>query len=110
MNKLRIFVALSCLLISSQDVTGTGLVDVHERHRRQTNCNPSGVSLRRPCEADRHALGRESDRCSVPIRCLLVGKPRSAFRVLFYIADDEVRVLAIRRPVQDLMKPLDLEL
>jgi len=57
----------------------------------------------------RHALARESDRFPVPIRCLLVGKQRSAFRILFHIDDDEVRVLAIRRPAQDFMKPLDLE-
>ena len=58
---------------------------------------------------ERHALAGESSAFPVPIRCLLVGKRRSAFRILYHIADNEVRVLAIRRPAQGFMKPLDLE-
>ena len=54
---------------------------------------------------DRHALARESAAFSVEIRCLLCGKNRSAFRILYQIKNDEVRVLAIRRPSQDLMNP-----
>ena len=44
----------------------------------------------------------------VPIRCLLIGKRRSAFRILHHVANDEVRILAIRRPAQDLMGPEEL--
>jgi plasmid stabilization system protein ParE len=54
---------------------------------------------------DRHALARESAAFPVEIRCLLVGKNRSAFRILFQIKGDEVRVLTIRWPSQDLMEP-----
>ncbi|MEO5913080.1 MAG: type II toxin-antitoxin system RelE/ParE family toxin [Luteolibacter sp.] len=54
---------------------------------------------------DCHALARESAAFPVEIRCLLCGKNRSAFRILYQIKDDEVRVLAIRRPSQDLMDP-----
>ena len=54
---------------------------------------------------DRHSLARESAAFPVEIRCLLSGKNRSAFRILYQIKDDEVRVLAIRRPSQDLMEP-----
>ncbi len=56
-----------------------------------------------------NALAKESSTFPVPIRCLLVGKRRSAFRVLYHVADDEVRVLAIRRPAQDLMGPDELD-
>ena len=38
-----------------------------------------------------------------------VGKQRSSFRVLFHLADDEVRVLAIRRPAQNFLTPDDLD-
>ena len=58
---------------------------------------------------ERHAPTRESAAFPVTIRCLLVGKRRSSFRVLFHIADDEVRVLAIRRPAQDFLSPADLD-
>ena len=54
---------------------------------------------------ERHALARESSAFPIDIRCLLSGKHRSAFRILYQIKGDEVRVLAIRRPSQDLMKP-----
>jgi plasmid stabilization system protein ParE len=57
---------------------------------------------------ERHALARESVAFPVVIRCLLSGKNRSAFRILYQIKGDEVRVLAIRRPSQDLMEPEDL--
>jgi len=57
---------------------------------------------------ERHALARESSVFPVPIHCLLVGKQRSSFRVLYVIADAEVRILAIRRPAQDFLKPDDL--
>jgi hypothetical protein len=43
----------------------------------------------------------------VEIRCLLTGKNRSAFRILYQIKGREVRILAIRRPSQDLMDPED---
>ncbi len=56
---------------------------------------------------NRHALARESAAFPVEIRCLLSGKNRSAFRILYQIKGDEVRVLAIRRPSQDLMDPED---
>lgn len=56
---------------------------------------------------ERHPLARESAAFSVEIRCLLSGKNRSAFRILYQINDNEVRVLAIRRPSQDLMDPGD---
>lgn len=56
---------------------------------------------------ERHALARESASFPVEIRCLLSGKNRSAFRILYQIKGDEVRVLAIRRPSQDLMEPED---
>lgn len=56
-----------------------------------------------------HALARESAVFPVPVRCLLVGSQRSAFRILFHVAADEVRVLAIRRPAQDVMSPPDIE-
>jgi plasmid stabilization system protein ParE len=56
-----------------------------------------------------HAPARESGAFPVTIRCLLVGKRRSAFRILFHIADDEVRILAIRRPAQDFLSPDDLD-
>jgi len=56
---------------------------------------------------ERHALARESAAFPVEIRCLLSGKNRSAFRILYQIKSDEVRVLSIRRPSQDLMKPGD---
>lgn len=56
---------------------------------------------------ERHALARESAAFPVEIRCLLSGKSRSAFRILYQIKDNEVRVLAIRRPAQDLMDPED---
>jgi plasmid stabilization system protein ParE len=56
---------------------------------------------------ERHALARESAAFPVEIRCLLSGKNRSAFRILYQIKDNEVRVLAIRRPSQDLMDPED---
>jgi uncharacterized protein (DUF2249 family) len=56
---------------------------------------------------ERHALARESAAFPVEIRCLLSGKNRSAFRILYQIKGDEVRVLAIRRPSQDLMVPED---
>ena len=59
--------------------------------------------------AERHALARESAAFPVPIRCHLVGKGRSAFRILFHVAGDEVRVLAIRRPAQDVMNLSDVE-
>ncbi len=45
---------------------------------------------------DRHAIARESAAFPVEIRCLLSGKNRSAFRILYQIKGDEVRVLAIR--------------
>jgi plasmid stabilization system protein ParE len=57
---------------------------------------------------ERHALARESTAFPVEIRCLLSGKNRSAFRILYHIKEDEVRVLAIRRPAQDLMEPEDV--
>lgn len=57
---------------------------------------------------ERHALARESAAFPVEIRCLLSGKNRSAFRILYHIKGDEVRVLAIRRPSQDLMDPEDV--
>lgn len=56
---------------------------------------------------ERHAIARESAAFPVVIRCLLSGKNRSAFRILYQIKGDEVRVLAIRRPSQDLMEPED---
>lgn len=56
---------------------------------------------------ERHALARESAAFPVEIRCLLSGKNRSAFRILYQIKDNEVRVLAIRRPSRDLMEPGD---
>jgi plasmid stabilization system protein ParE len=56
---------------------------------------------------ERHPLARESAAFSVEIRCLLSGKNRSAFRILYQIKDNEVRVLAIRRPSQDLMDSED---
>jgi plasmid stabilization system protein ParE len=55
--------------------------------------------------AERHALARESAAFPVEIRCMLSGKNRSAFRILYHIKDEEVRVLAIRRPSLDLMEP-----
>ena len=58
---------------------------------------------------EQHAPARESVAFPVTIRCLLVGKQRSSFRVLFHIADDEVHVLAIRRPAQDFFKPDELD-
>jgi plasmid stabilization system protein ParE len=57
---------------------------------------------------ERHPLARESAAFPVKIRCLLSGKNRSAFRILYQIKDNEVRVLAIRRPAQDLLDPEDL--
>ena len=57
---------------------------------------------------EQHAPARESAAFPVTIRCLMVGKQRSSFRVLFHIADDEVRVLAIRRPAQDFLSPDEL--
>jgi plasmid stabilization system protein ParE len=57
---------------------------------------------------EQHAPARESAAFPVTIRCLMVGKQRSSFRILFHIADDEVRVLAIRRPAKDLLSPGDL--
>jgi len=51
------------------------------------------------------ASGRCLDR---EIRCLLSGKNRSAFRIAYQFEGDEVRVLAIRRPSQDLMEPGDV--
>jgi hypothetical protein len=56
---------------------------------------------------EQHALASESGAFPVTIRCLLVGKRRSAFRILFHVADDEVRVLAIRRPAQNFLSPDD---
>ena len=56
---------------------------------------------------ERYPLARESAAFPVEIRCLLSGKNRSAFRILYQIKDNEVRVLAIRRPSQDLMDPED---
>jgi plasmid stabilization system protein ParE len=56
---------------------------------------------------ERHPLARESAAFPVEIRCLLSGKNRSAFRILYQIKGNEVRVLAIRRPSQDLMDPGD---
>lgn len=56
---------------------------------------------------ERHALARESATFPVEIRCLISGKNRSAFRILYQIKGYEVRVLAIRRPSQDLMEPED---
>ncbi len=58
---------------------------------------------------EQHAPARESAAFPVTIRCMLVGKRRSAFRILFHIADDEVRVLAIRRPAQDFLSPDHLD-
>ncbi len=55
-----------------------------------------------------NALGRESGAFPVPIRCLLVGKRRSAFRILYHVADEELRILAIRRPSQVPMGPDEL--
>ncbi len=57
----------------------------------------------------RNALAREASAFPVPIHCLLVGKQRGLFRILYSIEDDEVRVLAIRRPAQDFLKPDDLD-
>ena len=56
---------------------------------------------------ERHPLARQSAAFPVEIRCLLSGKNRSAFRILYQIKGEEVRVLAIRRPSQDLMGPQD---
>ena len=56
---------------------------------------------------ERHPLARESAAFPKEIRCLLSGKNRSAFRILYQIKGEEVRVLAIRRPSQDLMDPED---
>ena len=56
---------------------------------------------------ERHPLARESAAFPVEIRCLLPGKNHSAFRILYQIKGNEVRVLAIRRPSQDLMDPGD---
>lgn len=56
---------------------------------------------------ERHPLARESAAFPVEIRCLLSGKNRSAFRILYQIKGKEVRILAIRRPSQDLMDPGD---
>lgn len=58
---------------------------------------------------EQHAPAQESAAFPVTIRCMLVGKRRAAFRILFLIADDEVRVLAIRRPAQDFLSPDDLD-
>lgn len=55
---------------------------------------------------ERYPLARESAAFPVEIRCLLSGKTRSAFRILYQIKGEEVRVLAIRRPSQDLMDPV----
>jgi len=57
---------------------------------------------------ERHSPGRESPAFPVKIRCLLVGKQRSQFRILFCIMDDDVNVLAIRRPAQDFLRPANL--
>lgn len=57
---------------------------------------------------ERHALARESELFPISIRCLLVGKQRSSFRILYAIEDMEVRILAIRRPAQDFLRPDDL--
>ena len=54
-----------------------------------------------------HALARESAVFPVEIRCLLSGKNRSGFRILYQIKGHEVRVLAIRRPSQDFIIPED---
>jgi plasmid stabilization system protein ParE len=56
---------------------------------------------------ERHPLARESAAFPVEIRCLLSGKNRSTFRILYQIKGEEVRILAIRRPAQDFMKPED---
>lgn len=56
---------------------------------------------------ERHALTRESAAFPVEIRRLLTGKNHSAFRILYQIKGDQVQVLAIRRPSQDLMEPED---
>jgi plasmid stabilization system protein ParE len=58
-------------------------------------------------QPDRHAIARESAAFPAEIRCLLSGKNSSAFRILYQIKGDEVRILAIRRPSQDLMAPED---
>jgi plasmid stabilization system protein ParE len=56
---------------------------------------------------ERHALAGESAALPVEIRCLLSGKNRSAFRILYQIKDNAVRVLAIRQPSRALMEPKD---
>lgn len=56
-----------------------------------------------------NALARESSAFPVSIRCFLIGKRRSAFRILYHVADDEVCILAIRQPNRDLMEPDELD-
>jgi len=53
----------------------------------------------------RHVEARESSAFSVKIHCLLVGKQRSFFRILYHLSETEVRILAIRRPAQDFLTP-----
>lgn len=53
----------------------------------------------------RCGIAPENDVVDEEIRQFLFGKRRSVFRALFTIADDEVRVLHVRRAVMDTATP-----
>jgi plasmid stabilization system protein ParE len=54
-----------------------------------------------------YALAQEAAYLSIPLRELLYRTKSSVSRALFVIVDDEVRVLRIRRPGQDLLQRED---
>jgi plasmid stabilization system protein ParE len=56
----------------------------------------------------RYPLAPEADWCGGDVRQLLIGKRRSAYRVLFRIHGRTVRVLRVRHHAQDILKPGDL--
>lgn len=68
-------------------------------------------------EAELETLTQFPERCQLApenafvepeIRQLIFGKRRSAFRALFTIVGDEVRVLHVRGAARDLAQPRDL--
>ncbi|HET6426275.1 MAG TPA: type II toxin-antitoxin system RelE/ParE family toxin [Planctomycetaceae bacterium] len=51
----------------------------------------------------------ENDRVTYEVREFLFGRRRSAFRALFTITSDEVRILHVRRAAMDWANPEDLQ-
>ena len=83
---------------------------------RKDDASPPAHGLQR-FEVELESLASFPERCSYApengliepeIRQLVFGRRQGAYRALFTIVDDEVRILHIRRAVRDLARPAEL--